>query len=315
MNAISSYNLQEYLQASSEASKRSRKITITLVVASVLMLVGLLNSYQKTWMLQRVQRSADPTSEYVRLKLWPGMNSDSLMSIVDSSKASAALGIGSLRLRREFLDSQYSSFYRALIASYVENAFTIRIPFFGVAFDVNDLGMLGGLGIIVALVLFRFSLARELDNLVLSFEEARKVGMMKTVYELIAMHQVLTVPPMPGRRRSRAMINIPRALVFLPCIIHLAVVSHDFATSGIGNAIDPGHTLVIFILNSMLWTFILTLTLSCLNTLLNIDDAWMEYWKELYGNNASTGYTSSRVGWANSRRRQNNGLSRRGEYV
>lgn len=48
--------IQDYLNASGEASARTRNITLALVVACVLTFIALLNSLQNSWMLKRLER-------------------------------------------------------------------------------------------------------------------------------------------------------------------------------------------------------------------------------------------------------------------
>ena len=67
---------------------------------------------------------------------------------------------------------QYKELYIAMVRTYADNTFTIRVPFFGIGFDINYLGLLSGLGFVIVLVLFRFSITRELDNVKLSFRVA-----------------------------------------------------------------------------------------------------------------------------------------------
>src|SRR5206468_12598531 len=74
---------------------------------------------------------------------------------------------------RRSSDLRYLEFWAAVARTYVDNSWVIRVPFFGFSFDVNDLGLLGGIGFLTILVCLRFCLSRELNNLRLSFDVAR----------------------------------------------------------------------------------------------------------------------------------------------
>ena len=76
----------------------------------------------------------------------------------------------------------------------VEQVSFVHIPFFGAVFDHNDMGMFGGFTVAVLLLWLRYSLARELSNLKLIFENPALRENRRRCYELLAMQQVLTVP-------------------------------------------------------------------------------------------------------------------------
>jgi hypothetical protein len=165
--------------------------------------------------------------------------------------------------------------------SYVNNTYTIRVPFFGITFDVNDLGLIGGVSFIILLLLFRFSLGRELDNLVLSFEEAKRDRELPVFYNLLAMRQVLTVPPTSRREAVSMIMVIPKLLSFLPLIVLSIVIAHDFMTYDVGATINVVHTVLLYIFTAALWAFVLISTISCLLVWLKIDAVWKQYWGDI----------------------------------
>jgi hypothetical protein len=251
-----SLSIEDYLDATSDASKRTRIIMVSIVVASVLTFAGFLNSLEHNWMLQRIQAAAVTDSPYVRKK-FPNVSDPKVF------------------------EKDQEVFFKSLMDSYVINTYTIRVPFFGVTFDVNDLGLIGGVSFIVLLLLFRFSLGRELDNLILSFEEAKQVKELPVFYNLLAMRQVLTVPP-TSRREAVAMIMIiPKLLSFLPLMVLSIVIAHDFLTYDVGASINVVHTVLLYIFTAMLWAFVLIESISCLTVWLKIDAAWRKYWGEV----------------------------------
>jgi hypothetical protein len=256
MKKGNSLSIEDYLEASSEASKRTRVIMVSIVVASVLTFAGFLNSLEQNWMLQRVQASALPNSPYVKRK-FPNISDPEIMK------------------------KDQEVFYSALVNSYVNNTYTIRVPFFGITFDVNDLGLIGGISFIVLLLLFRFSLVRELDNLILSFEEAKQVKELPAFYNLLAMRQVLTVPPTKGRESVGVLMFAPKILSFLPLIVLSIVIGHDFMTYDVGAAINVVHTVLLYIFTAALWAFVMIVSISSLLVWLKIDAAWRRYWNEV----------------------------------
>jgi hypothetical protein len=173
--------LLDYLQASIEATRRTRTMVFILLVAGIVTFAGYLNALEGTWMRQRVHAFENPDSLYARLTLQPKEHglSDSLYR----------------REHRIFLDR--------LVEAYVQNTYSIHVPFFGVTFDANDLGLVGGLAFVVILMLLRFSLSRERENLSLLFEHAKSADMIATCYFPLAMRQVFTLSCRSSRGHAR----------------------------------------------------------------------------------------------------------------
>jgi branched-subunit amino acid transport protein len=241
---------------------------ISIVVASVLMFAGFLNSLGKDWMLQRVQAAIESDSTYVQKK-FPDVKAGGGADEATRTKKDA-----------EFKEVQ-KIFSTALMDSYVNNTFTIKVPFFGITFDVNDLGLIGGIALIVLLIMFRFSLIRELDNLEISFKEAIRADQLPTLYKLLAMRQVLTIPPTEGKEKVAIAMSIPKVLSFLPWAVLTAILGHDIATYEVGSAISLYHTIVIYIVGAALWAFALIVSIYCLSAWLQIDSTWRKYFRQL----------------------------------
>ncbi|HEY0406603.1 MAG TPA: hypothetical protein VGC89_12805, partial [Pyrinomonadaceae bacterium] len=248
------------------ASKRTRTILIVLVAASVLAFAGYLNSLKAGWMLSRLQKISNPQSEYVMDKLG--------------------------YIPKDADDKRYLEFYSAVSRAYVENAFTIRVPFFGFSFDVNDLGLLGGLGFIVILALLRFSIRSEIVSLRLSFKavaaEARKdPTQIALFYDLLAMRQVLTMPHVEDSERGwiahRPLILqvVSKWLCFVPTLVYTFVAFHDFSTLDIGDVLDHKRTQFLVGYTIFFLIVIIALSVWCFVKWRYIDELWRGYWNDI----------------------------------
>src|SRR5712664_4108298 len=219
-----SLDLEDYLKGAADASNRTRVIMLAMVVASVLALVSFLNTMNfeigwikggnpnanlqlKSWKLARLERIGDPRSDYVRQKICPPGQPCTLYADSPRTPAPASEETRPAEARTapsEFVNSanadlRYRQFYAAAARDYVDNAFTVRVPFFGVAFDVNDLGLLVGIGFVTILLLLRFSIRSEIISLRISFKSVRAMSkepreMLERFYDLLAMRQVFTMP-------------------------------------------------------------------------------------------------------------------------
>src|SRR5687768_16169060 len=101
-------DIQDYLDATSDAAKRTRTASITVVVASVLVFAGLLNSLQNSWMHQRLKASNDIRSPYVAGKIGNAPTAP----VTDPSW--------------QAYHYRYKEFYSALIRTYVDSSYVIR---------------------------------------------------------------------------------------------------------------------------------------------------------------------------------------------
>lgn len=254
-------DIQDYLDATSDAARRTRSASITVVVASVLLFAGLLNSLQNSWMHHRLQASNSIRSKYVAGKI--GVAPD--LPPTDP----------------EWLayQNRYKEFYSALIRTYVDSAYVIRVPFFGFRVDANDLGLLGGLAFVVILTILRFCVSREVDNLKTSFVEAERLGRLKDFYVLLAMRQVFTVPASESINRGRFLIWVPKLFCFAPLTVHVAVMLHDFSTLDIGTVLNDTHTSILFGCELLLTLILLALTSMVVTRLRRVDQLWDSYWE------------------------------------
>jgi len=257
-------SIKDYVEASSEASKRTRSVTVVLMIASVLMFSGLLNSAYSSWKRQRLQALESVDSDYVKRRLGPPPSSAEEYSM--------------------YL-ARYNQLYSAALKDYVENTYTIRIPFFGIAIDTNDLGPLGGLALSVILVLYRTSITRELDNLRLSFEGAEAQNQLHTLYYLLAMRQVLTFPNIHGKERSRFMLIAPKILIFTPLVIYSTIVLYDYYTLALYEV--SYKVIVTMVQDTLFFAAVIVITFMIFIRLREIDKIWDHYWNVLNEQQAS----------------------------
>lgn len=255
--------IRDYLDATSDAAKRTRSSTIAVVVASVLVFAGLINSLQNSWLMARVKASNEIDNPYVRGK------------IGEPPK---------LRDGPEWdrYKERYREFYSALMRTYVDSTYVIRVPFFGFRVDCNDLGVLGGLAFVVLLVMLRFNISREVDNLKVSFKAAVENDNLDEFYTLLAMRQVFTVPPSSGAiNRTSFLVWVPKLFCFAPLAVHTAVSAHDVLTMTIGETLSSLHTFILFECEAVLEIAIILLTIMVIARLRRVDRLWEEYWNRV----------------------------------
>lgn len=227
--------LKEYLETSSETSRRVRYSTVIVVVVSVLILAGLLNSLvNHSWIRNRIKyrqeysqkikdtinsvsfdcpialecdEKNDELYSYLKsystdnftidekdvLKSLPPMcGQDETNCLCKTTKEEKLQCLECSRdLNQKILEH--------LTRLYVENVYIIRVPFFGVVFDINDLGLIGGIRLVLVLIILRLSLRSYIMSLRIAYKSSfsrNKLEQSKReeFYEILATRQLFVFP-------------------------------------------------------------------------------------------------------------------------
>jgi hypothetical protein len=222
-----------------------------------------------------VRAAGKPYSEYVARKIGdPPAPADVLR---DRYGAHAEVFEGYDEQKKkdiEAYDKRYDEFYRALVETYTLTAYEIRVPFFGFRFDVNDLAFIGALAFIVILIMYRFSLAREIANVKAGFDKAIEVKHVPEFYELLSLHQVLTVPRSIHVRRTWFSKAAPKVIWTLPLILQSIVVGHDLFTLDIGFSMDALRTKIVLAGGPLLIVLVILATVPVIRLAYQLDDIW-----------------------------------------
>lgn len=279
--------LKDYLETATEASKRTRAITVVLIVASVLIFVGFLNSSDLGWIQQRLIQFSDEKSAYAN-RHFNKMNRDQL--------------------------------HTNLARSAVENAYVVRVPFFGVAFDVNDLSLLGGLGLIITLVLLRLSLRSQIMSLRIGFKAALSSNEEKDFYDLLAARQVFVFPALKDETqdsefakgkveknwkrlkekvglKSKAatqkrgwsantgsvLRHFPKLISLIPFVVFSFIAAQDYSSREVGFQISILRTRILLGHNILFLFVLFILGVWCISKWNEIDRLWDYFRRRVEG--------------------------------
>lgn len=256
--------IKQYIDASAESADRTRFVLLIMVTASILAFVAVWNSRREAWPISRLIVATDAQKFYdsfgqiircdddeaLRQEIWPRFFEQQVHDrMKDDPKKQAEYMQGreqayqSAKLFVEgsrFANLEHLKNYVAYLErSRAEKIMNITVPFFGVVFDINDLGIFAGITFVIILLLFRFSLLRELRNLLLVFLQAKTPEHLRLCYDMLAMQQVLTMPPqlergLPERNfrnfgwwREAFWNVMSKILYLLPFLVQLGIFRHD----------------------------------------------------------------------------------------
>jgi hypothetical protein len=194
-NSYSS-SLEQYIASTIDAARRTRRVLVLVVTAIILSSAGLWNSRQDNWPSARLGRLR---AMYLMWDSTAPPNNSNEQEIREALQF--ARQYGSLTSREDLLSRIHT-----LEAARIDQL-KVRIPFFGVEFDINDLGVLTGMTFVALLGWLRFALSQESINLELTFEKARSLDtakerdLLRDCYQRLHMGGVLAMPmllPMDG---------------------------------------------------------------------------------------------------------------------
>jgi hypothetical protein len=281
-------DFKELLEAANDATNRTRYVSIVLLVASILIFIGLNNSYLNSWMADDLRQAYKPGDEYIGGLLDPFNKGKDYYELTESYDEFGR------RKHARPIDIAKRDAQQALVRMHMESRLLLRIPILGLAIHVNDLGFLGGITLIVLLLIMRTSLSREIKNLGYSFKRALGAERLDEFYEALAMRQLITVPQMKGEKRNRFLSKAPYAICLLPVLVYLTLVGYDVYTVFIlpryRHGLERESLLDLLTTSSILWLMvveglcafiIIQITFRCLERQQYLYFIWDSYWKLL----------------------------------
>ncbi len=253
--------IRDYLLATTESSVRSRRILVLLLVASILIFITFWNSRDSSWILTHVKWAEEIETSFRKLQSGGQPSSD--MDVRIQARASD-YHIESVE------DAQH--FHQHLLDLMAEHVLYVRVPVLGVAFDINDLGVLSGITLTVLLLWSRFALWHEQRNLQLCMAES-KAEDRKAVYRYLAMRQLLTIPPKLADPNSARIWGWLVLILFcLPGLVYGFVVGYDLLFSG--GLPDTSGLAIDLIGEFLCLVVVMTLTFLCVQLLRDIHASW-----------------------------------------
>jgi hypothetical protein len=275
--------LGQYVDAAASSASRARAILIVMITAGVLTFVAYWNTRPDAWLTGRINKAN------AALRLFDP-NTKGRLSENAAKQKFAETEEELHQSAKKFIEDRNITdrdllvdFIERLRGLQLEQVTTLHVPFFGVTFDVNDLGIFAGLTFSVILLWFRFSLVRELINLRETFIEAKELGdeYRHHCYNLLAMRQVLTIPPMPNEVREPSNVLgrgfwriFPEVLFFLPFIVYTRLFFHDLQTIDLAATISQLGAAALIVLSFGFLIIILVFTLVCWRLSREISREW-----------------------------------------
>ncbi len=239
---------EKALSHSHDASQRVRRVVLVLLLACAIVFVAWLNELRDGWTVTRLkvarwsadvlncteyQREPDPTDKTKDYHL-----ACIRVEGLDASQSAAAQAYIE---RRNLTVESVQAHIQALQDVVVKDVVFVRMPFIGIAADVNDLSVIAGLGFTVILLFLYFSVLREYANLTYLFHNPALAADRKEMYAYLTMTQIFMLPKIvDGLPPHVAVLRRVRYGIFaLPAILQGMIAVNDLVDIKYAHQIDP----------------------------------------------------------------------------
>src|SRR5262249_6397538 len=151
-------SIEKVCETSNATSSSTRSILYVLMLVSVLAIIASINSYEwgyiNNWTTSRMERNENAIEAILDTLI---LTHGTPLSYQDS-----VYNAYRLEQRKKRLENN--------IRNEMDNVHMVKIPILGNSFDINDLGLIGGIAIFVLMFILRFTLTREASNLKIAFQ-------------------------------------------------------------------------------------------------------------------------------------------------
>jgi hypothetical protein len=127
----------------------------------------------------------------------------------------------------------------------------------------------------------RYAISRELENLHLAFDEAKRQNCEAPFYNLLAMSQVLTIPLSSTHiKHSNFLRHAPKYVVFLPILVQGAVITNDAISFMFGAALGKTHAVIVLGFETLFLVALVRLAVRNYASLGQMDAFWADRWEQ-----------------------------------
>jgi hypothetical protein len=256
------FEIQQYIDTFRISSDRVRVVLYILVAACFIIASLEWNTREGSWPRQR-------------LEYWRLMHQTKTLHEFDRAAPKpppggrAAGAVERIHRRRDVetvLDADHFALQDEYAKQFIDRLGLVTIPLFGTSFDINDLGVVGGVILALLELLLLFCVARQHENLYLCAFKVRRLreddeeyeagdSDANFLYHALVMTQVLNHPPTLARWSTGAgarALAAGRLITFwLPTIAYAFVIMGDIASldvvSPVSSEMLVQYTLLVMI--------------------------------------------------------------------
>ncbi|HUM51547.1 MAG TPA: hypothetical protein PK431_07005 [Chitinophagales bacterium] len=280
-------SIHKICETSNTTSSSTRSVLYVLVVINLMAIVGVLNTHPYDWSTERI---------------------NGLMDNIHAAKIQT-LGLSDTSIESNQLEKLKLELHDE-IRREIDNFKTVNIPILGNTFDVNNLALVSGLTFSILLIVLKFTLSRETNNLKIAFNSIteryvdaaneedfkdylkpftaleREHSLMSINYvrrqhhyNFLSMNEIFSLPPLKYTQNdySRSIRKSLQKLFWFPFVIFAIVFFNDLLTLKIGLKVSPIHTIISLGFSIFFGVIIATLCQSCTKQKRIIDNLYYQF--------------------------------------
>lgn len=300
-------SIQDICNTSNATSSNTRSVMYTIMIVIILGWVGFFNTHKFNWTKQRIESSEKEIIELEKIKNAYKKhlvgkndsrhvffaNNDSIIYSKDSIQQFYEDSISNA-IKLEFEKKKHDK----LVENKIFNIQTMNIPLFGYSFDVNNLGTIIGIAFIFLLGILRFSIKREISNLIIamnaitdrysyysnatdfshflnSLDKEEEKGALTSInyirrkyhYNHLSMNEIFNLPPLKiagvELENSKNEERLAQWIFWFPALSYFLVLLNDATTIVEGIKVNPVHTIVTFTVTLICFILIYALCKIC----------------------------------------------------
>ena len=281
----------EMIRAASASIKGVRWALLVSITASIVTFISAYNTIESGWYTKRMiqyslssqwctQCNSDSTSKNLCDCLKKSYPDKSLSNFEKSLKKWLEAENSSGKLNCESACLKAGLYAEFMTQRRFETIYTVQIPWFGVEFDINDLGIISGFFLSIIMLVLTYNLGLKYSNLDKLFQYLNGIddlNQRKNAYDLLSFSQILKLPN--GRVRDFTPIVlywVPYILFCLPILVHSFVLYNDLTTIKYIISIDS-DTWITTLVAALFWLLIGSLTITTIRIDIHTDKLWDQF--------------------------------------
>ena len=301
-------SIQEICEVYIKSSSSTRGVLYILLLVSLLSLISVINTHKDNWTISRINSEQDTINKDESALIALMHKHEKIPDIKTNDKKMFAKKMDSIKhvyyldsIRNSDKTNREVNERNNLIRNSIENSQTVRIPIIGNSFDINNLAIVSGISSIVLLVVVRFTLSREKNNLRIAFnsiteryngcniEDDLKHEILQKVkkqkfnednlcesfnlkrrryhYNLLSMNEIFNIPELGIsnnvlQKTTTGKIVIGYMYSFV-FLIYLGVFANDLTTIDQGYRVSHWQTIALCIISYVCLNFIARICDNC----------------------------------------------------
>lgn len=296
-------SIHEICKTSNETSSSTRTVLYILLLVNILAIISFLNSYEfdsvSNWTNNRIKKNINDIGSI-------------LDRLPDTTKNKtyfdSTLPFFNLEITKKRLENN--------LKNEMENVHSVQIPVLGNQFDINDFGLIGGITIILLMIITKFTLTREVNNLKIALtaitkryvsnaneedfasflsiesDKSKRTDLLSAInyirrqhhYNFLSMNEIFNSPPLEITHIKKNNISekIIMNMFWFPALIYLIIFINDLYGWRYGFELSKANTIILLSFESLFSAIIFYYAYLCTSLKYLISNLYADFKKNEY---------------------------------